>query len=753
MKKYGVLFLILVGFLGCQSSPNNERPSGNLIANKQPTSSQGVMRQETLNDGIASEEGEVWNSDLVSVFQDTSSFVVFDLGNVTPVYALYLQADNNDAYQIDISKEGSQWESLWLASPVPGAGMRYRLVSHLNHEGRFLRLMPSSGDGAYSVGEFQAFSSQPTPWPPSLKVKKLRSNFSPGQKQILMFGFAFFIAILIGSMTRVQIVWILPLIATCKLSVWIFTHWPVEEGDTLLLKAIVSFLSLVTLLRLKIPKRFPLPRRIGITLLALFAFISVSVYYHFGHFQFYNAQARRQTPVHTYDMRVYFPVAKYFEELRFDGLYLACLGAYLENHPHTTPSELSQIRLRSLTNNEIITGPQALPGVEIIKNRFSPERWEAFKKDMSWFEEAMSPGDYLGSMTDHGGNATPVWMWGAHLLFRKAQDIEKTLTLTSLLDPLLLILLFITIGRVFGIIPMLICMIVFGTTDFYRFGSNLAGSTLRQDWLVAMGLGVCLLRKEKYFWGGVLMAYAALIRAFPATAVFFLIAPAIWELITSKKLKDLRPLCQTLIGVVVCVVTLFTITTVTFSYRASWKPWFQKITLHADKPNVNHLGLRNLFSYNPQKTARQLEWKGASSPWDTWITTQRETLRERRIYFILSSILITILIFVACRGKTLYQSALFGLFWIPVIFYPANYYFHYVFLLPLLSVSSEDTTDQESWVFTTTGVLLLLMCAIHYFSLQIAESDVSFTQQSWILVLGFLSILGATILGSKVNHT
>ena len=56
-----------------------------------------------------------------------------------------------------------------------------------------------------------------------------------------------------------------------------------------------------------------------------------------------------------------------------------------------------------------------MPG---IRARFSPERWEEFKKDMKYFIDTMGPRDYLGSMQDHGGNATPVWMLSAWLIFR-----------------------------------------------------------------------------------------------------------------------------------------------------------------------------------------------------------------------------------------------------------------------------------------------------------------------------------------------
>ena len=211
--------------------------------------------------------------------------------------------------------------------------------------------------------------------------------------------------------------------------------------------------------------------------LSLFA---VAIYYHFAHAQFDHYQAHRKTVVHTWDMRVYYPIAKFFKELQFDGLYLACLQGYLEDHPQTTDEELARVRLRDLSNNEVVSGLSVKSQAQAIKTRFTPERWEEFKRDMRWFDQAMGP-HYLGSMTDHGGNATPLWMGVGHLLFKDTKDVEGMMSLTAWIDPILLLILFVVIGRTFGWTPMCVCMIVFGATEFYRFGSNLMGSTLRQD--------------------------------------------------------------------------------------------------------------------------------------------------------------------------------------------------------------------------------------------------------------------------------
>jgi len=54
--------------------------------------------------------------------------------------------------------------------------------------------------------------------------------------------------------------------------------------------------------------------------LAFCAVAAFATYYHFGIAQFFDEAKGRRTLVHTLNMRHDFPTAKYFRELRFDGL-------------------------------------------------------------------------------------------------------------------------------------------------------------------------------------------------------------------------------------------------------------------------------------------------------------------------------------------------------------------------------------------------------------------------------------------------
>jgi hypothetical protein len=109
-------------------------------------------------------------------------------------------------------------------------------------------------------------------------------------------------------------------------------------------------------------------------------------------------------------------------------------------------------------------------------------------------------------------------------------------------------------------------------------------------------------------------------------------------------------------------------------------------------------------------------------------------------------VLLSLLVFDVTRRMELHQAALAGLLLIPAFFYPANYYYHYVFLLPLLGGVARATGPPSGrgglprrllgWV----SLVLLAMCVVQYFTLE-GWSDVVYTHQSYIILAGFGAIL------------
>ena len=720
------------------------------IAGKQPTRSAGVRNVQRLTDGIYSNEGDDWLTDVTSRFSSADSFVEYSLGDDTPLGCAIVQADNNDVYFLSGSQDGVHWQPVWRVDAEGGPGMRVR-SQRLEARARYVRLSATGGDALYSVGEIALYAQCPDSWPPAM----VRSHGVPVAEtintKVLGFGILAGIFILLHRRKVARGHYIL--LAAVVTAGWMLVAdladaYPFfdQEGQ---LRALVATLAALVVIKEVFSKKLGQPHRgVAVGTLALCAVTAFGIYYHFGMPQFLDHAKGRRTLVHTWDMRHYFPVAKYFRELRFDGLYAASLAAYIDNSPNFSPDRLPNIHLRDLRDGQMRSGSELADELPRMRARFTPERWAEFRRDIKYFTETMGDRDFLGGMVDHGGNATPVWVLPAYFIFRHAPANEWTLSAAGLIDPVLVLFFFFMVARAFGWRVMLYVAVLWGASDFYNFGSNLMGSTLRQDWLVALGVGVCAIKLRWPFLGGVLIAYGGLIRAFPAMAAIFLVVPLAWYAVDYwrahrriPKVADFRshqrPALRALSGAAVCVIGLMLVTSALFGAGDSWGKWYQKIEIHATGPSSNNVGLRNVLAFDPELSGKSLAQKQAG---DIWEQTQRSTFAARRPLFYLINLIATVLVLIACRGRSLEQVSLLGLMLIPFFFYPSNYYCHFVFLLPL-AVAVAGPQPERNRSFAIVFVVLALMAVGQSFTLSEGWIDSRYTYQSVLLLVGFAIVI------------
>jgi hypothetical protein len=142
-----------------------------------------------LNDGTFPAEGSSWQSPATISFNQWGStydreYFTFDMGSLYLVDDIIISTDNNDSYTIEYSTDTTNWLNLTTADLSYGelnAGMDTlssilgdtEYVSGLDFAqsdpARYLRIyvdgyqgvgptsIPDVGDGAYAIGEFQAF--------------------------------------------------------------------------------------------------------------------------------------------------------------------------------------------------------------------------------------------------------------------------------------------------------------------------------------------------------------------------------------------------------------------------------------------------------------------------------------------------------------------------------------------------------------------------------------------------------------------
>ena len=671
------LFLSVVALASIAARPAHA--NDNLLAGRRPSASAGVSNVRALTDGASAFEGDDWNISVAALFSSERAFVEFDLGASVPIAAAYLQGDNNDEYDVAISEDHTHFVPLWTAEPRPEAGLRGRWTDKLSGRGRWIRLAVRGGDSAYSVAELQLFSQRPVALPPPLRRIAGETQAAAVRSSLLNLIAAFVLFLILTTATsrrwQVALAALVPVAALAAVLDTISNGWPLGGREVAFVRATAAAIALGAAIRVALPgKRWPAHRWAVTAALAVSAAMAFSAFYNLGRPQFWDHGHNRPEFVHTNDLRVYQPFAKYFDELGYDGVYLASVMAYAEDRLGGSLASLATQEVRSLDDHRIRHVHEIEGQIRSVRDRFSAERWAEFKKDMGFFEDVMGP-EYLSTLTDHGANATPVWLFFGRLLMAHAPASEGLLIATGLLDGLLLLLMAVALWRAFGLWPMLLAMTVFGANDLYMFGTNWSGATLRHDWLALLGLGAAALKRERWTLAGVFLAFSALIRAFPVVALLGVALPALWSFgerwwrdrkrpAIGPWLTDQRATVRVLVGAGITVVFMVVLTAALYSPGA-WVRWFHKVTLLNRDVGVNEISLRALIAGTDNAA-------GA-------------VLQARMVIFIVLELLCVACVAWLARRRPLHQAMVLAMPLVLVISNPSNYYSHFVFLLALFA--------------------------------------------------------------------
>jgi hypothetical protein len=671
---------------------------------------------------------------------------VYDLGRSRTIRAAILQGDNNDRYIIGVSDDGVRFTNIWKAPESTSPGMQARFSPELRGSGRFVRVSAAGGDGAYSLSEVQVFEVRPAEVPqPQMALRGVDIGES-ARTHILLLALALVVLAFVVY-PKAHPLLIAAGFITLAVEGYFFCRafsmaWPVSDRDVALVRGTVAAVAAAVVGRdLWLRGRFRANQRVVLGILALCAVVSIGTFYNLGKAQYWDYKEQKPGYVHNYDMHVYYPVAKYFRELGFDGLYLASIQAYIENVPGASVNSLADIELRDLRTHRVRRVADVAIEMIAVKVRFSPERWEEFKKDVRYFHENMGGRDFLGNMTDHGGNATPVWLAIAHLLYANTEASNRTLLWGAILDPLLLLLLIVVVWRTFGIRTALMTAILFGANDFYMFGTNWAGATLRHDWLVYLGLGICALKTERWILGGALLALSTMIRAFPALALIWTAVPVLFwlwdyrrdhgQLPSVRRWREFGSVApfscffRIALGAVASATFFFLFSATIFSFGA-WGAWLHKALLLNSGSSLNAVSLRCLVGGTGEYLC--------------------EIHGERWIFYGVLAAVYVLAVLAASFRRRFDQAALLGVFLVPVVLNPANYYIHFICLIPLLANEIKLTTlTQDKPALAPREafgwLVLLFMCVAQYWTVFEKDIGIHFQHSTFILFVGIAIIL------------
>jgi hypothetical protein len=488
----------------------------------------------------------------------------------------------------------------------------------------------------------------------------------------------------------------------------------VHEHTEILVKGTLSLIALAVVLWRHLQARGLDEARAGIGL-ALMAAVAVIAYPNFGKFH-------GRGDIHHWEQFHYFLGSKYFPELRYDGIYAASIAAEREmdlSHP-------PQSHVRDLRTNDVVPLEQILVHAREVEQRFSPERWRSFSDDVRYFLESSSY-DYITRIRkDHGYNPTPTWTFSARLFSLWPAAGDTALSALAWIDPLLLGVMFVFVFRAFGARVGCLSLVIFGLGYPWRF-DWVGGAFLRQDWLAAVGIGICMLRSKRFTVAGMLFAYAAMVRVFPGG---FLVGPAVVAVRHLAGGESIRWFRELIVGLAAGVAICLVAGSLTGLGVAAWPQFIDNLEKHHETWLTNNVGMKNVFLYDgPTMRREDVNWQ-LSEPWIIWQGKMNRLENERRPLLLGATVVMLCVAAAAawrCRPE---QAAVLGTAVAFAVVVLTCYYWVMLLLVPLGRGRWGPTAG---WLAINTGLY-----GLH---LMTPAFEMRYGLMSWALLVFFLAWL------------
>jgi hypothetical protein len=389
--------------------------------------------------------------------------------------------------------------------------------------------------------------------------------------------------------------------------------------------------------------------------------------------------------IHFSDTFHYYVGSKYFSELGYTRLYACTAIADAEAGPGTGVADRT---LRNLATNRLEPTSAVLADPDSCKRHFSSARWSAFEHDVAWFRKRVSRTRWHAIQRDHGYNAPPSWGilggWLANL--GPASDFQ--IFALSLIDPVLLALMWGGVAWAFGWRTLCVAVIYWGTNLFGVFGWN-GGAFLRQGWLVTAIGGICCLKRDKPAMAGVLLTCSAFLRIFPGAILVAVGIAAAWAMWRERRFS-LAPAHRRLaMGCVFGAGVIASLSLLTYGGREPWTGFVDNSRVHLATPLKNHVGLSTVLAYDAEAVDRKTQGGSRVERYEAWRNARRDRFAERTgLYWALLAAFVALLA-LAVRDQPAWLAAVLGIGLIPTAFELTNYYYAILLGYGLLSERRE----------------------------------------------------------------
>jgi hypothetical protein len=375
----------------------------------------------------------------------------------------------------------------------------------------------------------------------------------------------------------------------------------------------------------------------------------------------------------------YYLGAKYFPELGYDGLYECVAVADAQ-------AGLTDVRpMRDLARNQLVTTEGILADPARCTARFGDARWAEFRHDVDFFRARVPERRWLLFQQDHGYNATPAWSLLGHALADSGPVSPGKLALLWALDPLLLLAIFGVAASAFGWRIAAVAAIYWGTNYVAPYGWT-GGSILRQDWLAASAVGIALLKRDRPFAGGALLAWAALLRIFPGCLALGVALGAFARMLRARSVRLPLGERQLAAGALTALVLGVGLTALAPGGLARWPEFVARSRVQLGTPLANHVGLITALSQDAAEPMRLARDPSLEDPMQPWKDARRAHFAERRGEFAAAAAAFLALFAWAAARQPFWLAAALGASLAPILFELTGYYWALLLVLAFPAV-------------------------------------------------------------------
>jgi hypothetical protein len=381
-----------------------------------------------------------------------------------------------------------------------------------------------------------------------------------------------------------------------------------------------------------------IPEKTKRTVAYLMTFLGFCVYFDFG-----NPNVRYEEYYHRHEFYHYYLGSKYFKEVGYKRLYECTAVAEIElgRGAQVRKREIRDLRvnlIKPMEKTEVVTDPQH------CKQHFAADRWEAFKKDVDWFQKSAAGSYWENMMKDHGYNPPPVWTMAGKFFGSFAPAGDHFFKVLAGIDVLFHVGIVLLFGWAFGWRAMAIATVFWGCNapaNFYWTG----GAFLRQDWIFFVIAALCFCKKQKFLWAGYFLMWSALLRIFPAILFFgwALIIAIQFVMNVRRASRDKQPFSITRLipkshwklmgGAVLALATLVPLS-IAVSGKDSYQLfWQHTIETHRNTPLTNQMGLETMLVHTWDGRMRFTRDDNFDDPFQPWKQGRIDRFEARQPIF------------------------------------------------------------------------------------------------------------------------